>query len=77
MRAKDGGGSFYTTDLSSSEVYDGNWHHIIGLADVNKLGIYLDGNLETSLTTSTSSPNLAISRPLSIGNSTRRTTLIS
>lgn len=64
---RDGSGTFQFTDYGFTDVTDGNWHHVVSVVNVNDWEIWVDCNLEESITTSTTSPDIQGSEPLVIG----------
>ena len=45
IEGRDGNGIFIST-TSSSSLYDGKWHHLVGIIDSNIWSIWVDGNLD-------------------------------
>lgn len=63
-----GAGQYMSSELSTTLVSDGRWHHLAGVFKNNTWQIYVDGVLENSRTYSASNPSLTTSIALTIGN---------
>lgn len=66
LAGRDGSGNFMS-GMGTTTISDGQWHHIVGIINVNTWQLWVDCELESSITTSTVNPDLTSSNPLSIG----------
>jgi hypothetical protein len=67
LAGRDGSGPFIYPGLGLTTVNDGQWHYIVGVVNGNTWELWVDCVLEQTLTTTTTSPDLTSSYPLSIG----------
>lgn len=67
LEGRDGSGNFYLINSGSYPVVDNQWHHIVGVIDQNNWKLYVDCQLLAELTTTTDTPDLTNSNPLTIG----------
>lgn len=68
LAGRDGSGQFIYGGLGTTTINDGAWHHIVATCDGNTWNLYVDCNLETSISTTTNSPDLTCGMPLTIGH---------
>lgn len=64
---RDGSGSFVFTDYSNTYIADNQWHHIISVVYENTWEIWIDCQLEKTITTGTSTPSINNSQDLILG----------
>lgn len=67
LAGRDGSGQFIYAGLGTTTINDGVWHHVVATCDGYTWNLYVDCNLETTITMSTSLPSMASVIPLSIG----------
>ncbi len=67
MGGRDGSGSVRDSGASSTNIADGNWHHLAGTVNNNIWSIYVDGALQNSTDTGYAGTNLATNAPLLVG----------
>lgn len=67
LKTKKGG--FWASVRGDANVNDGQWHHIVGVYDGQKICLYVDGTLDQSL--SASGPLLANSYPVWLGGNSQ------
>lgn len=58
----------YTNAASNAVVNDGEWHHVLGIVHENVWQIWIDGEFDTSVESTSQNPSLECSEVLSIGN---------
>lgn len=68
LAGRDGSGQFIYAGLGTTTINDGIWHHVVATCDGNTWKLYVDCNLETTITTNTSFPDLTCGMPLTIGH---------
>lgn len=66
LSGRDGGAGAIEV-YGTSDVTDGIWHHIVGTCNGNTWAIYVDCNLEATVTTVTANPGFINTLPLTLG----------
>lgn len=67
LAGRDGSGIYRNSGYSRVNVSDGKWHHLAGVCDGSTWAIYVDGILQSLITTNYSYTSLTNNAPFAIG----------
>ena len=67
MAGRNGSNQFVYDGLGTTDVDDNNWHHVVATCDGSTWNLYVDCNLETSITVNTINPDVTTNVPLTVG----------
>lgn len=64
---RDGSGSFKFTGYGTTDITDGQWHHVVSVVNLNEWQVWVDCNLEAEIATTTVTPLISSAESLIIG----------
>lgn len=67
LAGRNGSNQFVYAGLGSMDVDDNNWHHVVATCDGSTWNLYVDCNLETSITVNSPNPDVMNNVPLTVG----------